>query len=75
MLAAILGPRGWPNILALMLAVLLVEVPVSWAIIGRQVRRETGGRFTLGDAFPWRAKIPLWQYLVIGVPLVLFSVS
>ncbi len=72
-LAAILVPRGWPNILALMLAVLLAEVPVSWTIMVRQVRRESERRFTLADAFPWRERIPFWVYLVVGVPLVLLS--
>ncbi len=72
-LAAIMVPRGLPNILALMLAVILVEVPVSWAILVRQVRKETGRPFRLSDAFPWRARLPVWQYLVIGVPVVVFS--
>jgi hypothetical protein len=56
-----------------MLVVMLVEVPVSWAIMVRQVKQETGGRFSLGDAFPWMAKIPLWQYFAIGIPVLLFS--
>ena len=33
--AALLVPRGLPNMMALMLAILLVEVPVSWTIIVR----------------------------------------
>ena len=71
--AALLVPRGWPNVVALMLAILVAEVPVSWAIMVRQVRKETGGRFALLHAFPWRRRVQLWVYLLVGLPLVLFS--
>ncbi|MCK5438603.1 MAG: CPBP family intramembrane metalloprotease [Gemmatimonadetes bacterium] len=74
-LAALLSSRGIPNLVALMLAVLVAEVPVSWAIMTRRVRRETGGRFTLRAAFPWHAKVRWWQYTIIGVPLILISVA
>ena len=72
-LSALMVPRGLPNMLALMLAILFVEVPVMWTIIVRQVRRETGGRFTLRDAFPWRTSVPIWLYLVIGLPVIILS--
>lgn len=65
---------GLPNVFALTLAIVLVEVPVSWAIIAREVRR-THGQFSWTVAFPWRASIPWWQYLLIGVPVVILSVA
>ncbi len=72
-LAALLARNGLPNMLALGLTILLVEVPVSWAVMRRRVRKETGGRFSLAKAFPWHAAVPWWQYLVIGLPVILFS--
>ncbi len=72
-LAWLLTSRGLPNMMALGLTILLVEVPVSWAIMRRRVRKETGGRFSLASAFPWHASVPWWQYPVIGLPVILFS--
>lgn len=66
--------HGLPNIAALILAVVLAEVPASWAIMVWQVRRETG-RFRLRSAFPWLAPLRLRQYLLLGVPIVLLSVA
>jgi hypothetical protein len=73
LLAWILAEQGIPNIFALALTILLVEVPVCWAIILKTVRKENGGQFSFAKAFPWTASIPWWQYLLIGVPLILFS--
>ncbi len=66
---------GWnlPPVLALGITILIAEVPLSWWLMIRTVRRETGGSFSFADAFPWRARVPWWQYLVIGVPAVLLS--
>ena len=72
LLAWMFSKLGVPNIFALTLAVLLIEVPMCWAIMVHRVRKETG-RFQLKDAFPWTQSIPWWQYLVIGVPLIFFS--
>lgn len=69
------GGWGLPSIMALGTSILIADVPVSWWIMVRLVRRETGGRFSLKDAFPWRKSIPWWQYLVIGVPVVLLSIA
>lgn len=73
LLAWLLAGRGLPNLFALTLTILLVEVPVSWAIMRHCVRAEAGS-FSFRAAFPWFEPVPWWQYLVIGVPLVLFSV-
>ena len=74
-LAAFFTSRGIPNLLALMLAILIAEVPVSWAIMTRRVRHETGASFSLRAAFPWHAKVPWWQYVIIGVPLIVISMA
>lgn len=71
-LAWVLAGSGIPAIFALVLTILLIEVPVSWAIMIRHVRKESG-RFSLAEAFPWRASVPWWTYLLIGAPLVVFS--
>ncbi len=73
LLAWILAGNGIPNIFALALTILVVEVPVCWAIMLKYVRKENGGQFSFAKAFPWSASIPWWQYLLIGLPLILFS--
>ncbi len=62
-----------PNMFALGITILFVEVPVSWALMLWRVKKEKGGRFSLEAAFPWTASIPWWQYLVIGFPIIIFS--
>lgn len=74
-LAAVMSGLGVPNMLTLMLAILIAEVPISWTIMIRRVRRETGGGFSLKDAFPWHRKVPAWVYALIGVPVVLLSTA
>ena len=72
-IAFTLSQNGVPNIYALGIAILLIEVPVTWAIIIWRVRNESDGGFSAAKAFPWHASIPWWQYLVIGLPIILFS--
>ncbi len=67
------GTMGLPAFLALMVTILVAEVPLSWWIMKRITENETGGEFDLRVTFPWRTSIPWWQYLLIGVPLVLFG--
>lgn len=74
LIAYLLSGAGIPNIFALALSVLFVETPVSWMIIARQTRKETGARLTLAQAFPWTAAVPWWLYLLIGLPVMVFSV-
>lgn len=73
MLAWWFGRLGFPPFMALALAILFAEVPLSWWIMKRRTMHETGGRFDLAVTFPWRAKIPWWQYLVLGLPVILFG--
>lgn len=68
------GRLGMPVFLALAITIVVAEVPVSWWIMRRVTLRETGGRFDWQVAFPWRASIPWWQYLLIGLPLIVFGV-
>lgn len=74
-LAAFVSSRGIPNLVALMLAVLVAELPVSWAIIAHRVRHENDGSFNWRVAFPWHAKVPWWQYAIIGMPLIVISAA
>lgn len=70
--AAVLSPRGQPALLALYLAILLGEVPATWAMMAWQTRRE-GGRITLEELFPWRRSLRRWRYLALGLPLAIIS--
>lgn len=72
-LAWLLAKQGVPNIFALLLTVILVETPLSWAILVRHVRKENGGKFSVAAAFPWMASVPWWTYLLLGIPLIVFS--
>lgn len=64
--AWLFGGRGLPVQFALYTAILLGEVPATWLLMVRQSRREGGG-----PLFPWRARLPAWQYIAIGVPLAI----
>lgn len=71
--AALLVPLNIPNLFALMIATLFVEVPLLWAIMIRYGKREFGTEFKITKLFPWRNPVPFWHYLVIGIPLILLS--
>ena len=71
--AALGALQGIPNIFALMTATLIAEVPILWTIMLRYGKREFGDEFKLGKLFPWRERVPFWQYLLIGVPLIIVS--
>ena len=68
-----LNTQGIPNIFALLLTVVFVETPISWAIMLRHVRRENDNAFSFAKAFPWMKKNPWWLYLFVGIPLIIFS--
>lgn len=74
-LAWLFSGWGLPPILALGVTIMVAEVPLCWWLMVRTVKRETGGRFSFKDAFPWQERIPWWQYLVIGVPAVVLSAA
>jgi hypothetical protein len=69
--AALFANRGLPVILALYVAILVGEVPATWAVMVWQAKRE--GRSDLASLFPWRRRLPRWQYLAIGLPLAIVS--
>jgi len=71
--AAVLARFGLPNILALMLTTILVEVPVIWWLLIRLGRRESDGSVDWRALFPWRRSVPVWQILLVGLPLIVFS--
>jgi len=68
------GQIGLPPFLALGVAILVAEIPVSWWLMVRETRRESG-TFSVRAAFPWLRPIPLWQYLVIGLPMIAISIA
>ncbi len=70
--AAILVPRGWPHLLPLMMAITFAEVPVAWGVMVYLGRREPRG-FSWKTLLLYRTAVPIWQYVAIGVPLILFS--
>jgi len=73
-LAWMLSASSLPNVVALGLTIVFIEIPISWGLIYRYVSRENEGVFSLKAAFPWMAKIPLWQYALVGVPFVIYSI-
>jgi CAAX prenyl protease-like protein len=64
-----------PIMFALVFGILLGEAPISWFLIVSRVRRETGGRFDWEVAFPWRARVPIWVFLAIGIPSIVLSTA
>jgi hypothetical protein len=66
--AWLFGRRGLPVQFALYTAILVGEVPATWLMMAYQRRREGGG-----PLFPWRAPLPAWQYIAIGVPLAIIG--
>lgn len=57
---------------ALYLAILVAEVPATWAIMLSVVRHEQG-EVTMAGLFPWRRRQPKWKYVAVGVSLALLS--
>ena len=70
--AALLDRRGLPPIFALYLAILLAEVPATWATMLVLARRRHG-RIRFAELFPWTRRLRLWQYLVFGLALAIGS--
>lgn len=68
--ALLLDGSGIPIMAALFAGILLGEVPVSWWLMIRGVRRE-GSQVSADALFPWRTS-PGWARLaLVGVPLAL----
>lgn len=72
--ALVLDAAGLPSVLALYLAIGLVEAPVAWYVMIRTVRHEHRS-VTRHQLFPWRRPVGWWQYVVLGIPAALFSVA
>lgn len=70
--ARFLSPQGLPAIFALYLAILLAEVPATWALMMALGRRESG-RVSPATLFPWRNRLPGWKLAAFGLPLALLS--
>jgi hypothetical protein len=73
---AITGPlvvaAGYPSIVALLLAILLVAIPVELGYLIYQGRRMHGTN-SLGDVVVYREPIPIWQYFALVIPLILWA--
>ncbi len=72
--AAVLTAIGLPNMMALMLAVLLVEAPLLYWLMRRASTRKLG-HVDWTWILPWKQRTPAWVYIVVGLPLILFSVA
>lgn len=71
---ASLNNLGLPNIFALYGAILLGEIPVTLALMFHLERQEHG-RVSLRNLFPHRDPLPTWQYIALGLPLIVWSVA
>lgn len=58
----------------LALAVVVLEVPVSFWLMARELKRE-GQAGQWHAAFPWRKRLKLSRYLLIGLPLIVMSIA
>ena len=72
LLARLVTAGGLPNLMGLMLTALLVEAPVLWWFMARQVRSE-GGAVRWRDLFPWDERVRLGWYLTAGLAVLLWG--
>ena len=72
MLAPGLEAAGYPALLAILLAALLVGVPIELGVLLWEAKRKNES-FSLQGIVLFREPIPRWQYLVIPVLLLLWG--
>jgi len=72
LIAPPLMARGFPALLSLLIAVILIAIGIELGILLYQARK-TNGRFSLQGVVPYRESIPLWQYPALIVPLVVWA--
>ncbi len=72
-------PAAWflkgteiPLMVALFVAILLAETPMSWYLMARTMREE-GKTLSIENLFPWRKPIGKGRIILIGIPLALLS--
>lgn len=70
--AAQLHQMDLPHIFALLIAIAAVEVPVTWGLMAYLETRETGA-VHWKRLFPWRERLRLREYVLLGVPLIFYS--
>jgi len=63
---------GYPSIFALLLAFAFILIPVELGYLLVQGKKKTG-RFTLQGIISYRKSIPLWQYFVWPITIVLVT--
>ena len=68
--ALLLQDTGIPIMAALFIGILLGEVPVSWWLMIRGVRRE-GGELSADALFPWRTSPGRLRLVFLGIPLAI----
>jgi membrane protease YdiL (CAAX protease family) len=71
-LAPVLINKGYPAILGLLIAALVVIMPIELGIL-LAVAKKQSGTFSIGDVILYRQPIPKWQYFVIPLGLVVWG--
>ena len=68
----LLSNTGIPRMVALFMAILLGEVPLTWYLMTLVMRQE-GKKVTRENLFPWRSNLGRRRLFLIGLPMVLVS--
>jgi len=71
-LAPVLINKGYPAILGLLIAALVVIMPIELGIL-LAVSKKQSGTFSVGEVILYRQPIPKWQYFVIPLGLVVWG--
>lgn len=71
-LAPILIDKGYPPILGLLIAALVVIMPIELMILLAAAKKQSG-TFSIGEVILYRQPIPKWQYFLIPLGLVVWG--
>lgn len=71
-LAPLLMAQGYPALLAILLAALFVAAPIELGYLLYQAKK-TKGRLSLQGTVLYRESVPLWQYPVLILPLIIWA--
>jgi membrane protease YdiL (CAAX protease family) len=72
LIAPSLAARGFPALLSLLIAVILIAIGIELGILIHQAIK-INGRVSLRGVVPYREAMPLWQYPALIVPLIVWA--
>jgi len=71
-LTPVLINKGYPSILGILIAALVVIMPIELGILLAAAKNKSG-TFSIGEVILYRQPIPKWQYFVIPLGLVVWG--